>query len=155
MVISGRTAEAASLLKEINDDAAKEDSPNLTILFARPFWEFRERDDRQRLFDGLRRAGVPEVPSGCDAKSKVRLSAEETKSLVFGHELRGREIGSGNPLSTSLGSWSDSGVSRMEDDAVCTWVFFVAKQGRVVVFATREGRSKRIMSICCRALGSL
>src|SRR5262249_5540415 len=135
----GRTAEAASLLKEINEYNAKTGDPNLTILFARPFWAFKEKADRERLFDGLRKAGVPELPSGYDAKSKDRLTAEETKSLIFGHELRGREIGSGNPLSTSLASWSDSSVSRMEDDAVCTWVFSSQSKACFVVFRNPEG----------------
>ena len=117
----GRSAEAASLLKELSD---------LTILLARSFWSFKERADSERVLDGLRKAGVPELPSGYDAKSKDRLTAEETKSLVFGHELRGRQIESGKPwmwtssaegaVSASLGSESDTGDSRMDDDAVCT-----------------------------------
>ena len=125
----GRSAEAASLLKELNDDLTKGHDPNLSILLARSYWIFKEHADSERVLGGLRKAGVQELPSGYDAKSKYKLTVEETKSLVFGHELRDREIQSGNPwirfssweraLSASFGSWPVSPISRMEDDAVC------------------------------------
>jgi TolB-like protein/class 3 adenylate cyclase len=141
----GRSAEAASLLKEFKDDVA------LTILFARSFWSFKEHADSERVLDGLRKAGVPELPSGYDAKSNDKLTAEETKSLVFGHELRGRQIESGDPwmrttsadgsVNASLGSSSDSGITRMEDDAVCTFYPTLDGGGKIcgVVFRNPGG----------------
>ena len=94
---------------------------------------------------------VPELPSGYDAKSKDKLTAEEAKSLVFGHELRGRQIESGDPwmrttsadgsVNASLGSSSDSGITRMEDDAVCTFYPTLDGGGKIcgVVFRNPGG----------------
>ena len=51
---------------------------------------FKNEADIERLLEGWRKAGMPELPPDIDPKSKDRLTAAEMKSLVFGHELRGR-----------------------------------------------------------------
>ena len=98
----GRSAEAALLLKEINDHVFKGHDPKLSILRARTYWIFREHADSERVLGGLRKAGVPELPSGYDAKSKDRLTGEEIKSLVFGHEHLGRDVASGNVFVSTI-----------------------------------------------------
>ncbi len=144
----GRSAEADSLLKDINRYNAQTGDPNMTILFARGFWKFREHTDIARVLDGLRNAGVPELPSSYDAKSKDKLTGDQIKSLIFGHVLVGREIESGSPftrnvsvdgaVSVTVGGWSDKGVARVEDDAMCSW-FLTRDHTCAVVFRNPAG----------------
>ena len=145
----GRSSEAASLLQELNDHNAKLGWPKMTVLFTRGFWQFRENADRERLLDGLRKAGVPELPPDYDTKRKDELTGEEVKSLAFGHEFRGQQIGSGDAYSrttsadgvanVSIGSWfRDAGISHVEDDALCTW-FSTAGYGCAVIFRNPAG----------------
>ena len=47
---------------------------------------FKQPADIERLWKGLSKAGVPYFPFGLEAKN--RLTGEEIRSLVFGHELR-------------------------------------------------------------------
>ena len=72
-------------------------------------------------------AGLPEFPFGLEAKN--RLTGEEIQALVFGHELRGRQIEPDEPYmrtTTTDGaahvtvgsSFSSSGVSRIEGDCI-------------------------------------
>src|SRR5215510_1710780 len=81
-----------------------------------------------RLWTGLSKAGVPAFPFGY--QSKDQLTGEEIRSLVFGHELRGRQIDTGESYmrstaqdgtcKISIGSWSSSGTSEVEGDFLCT-----------------------------------
>ena len=90
---------------------------------------FKQRADAERLQQGLSKAGLPEFPFGLEAKN--RLPGEEIRALVFGHELRGRQIEPDEPYvrttttegaaHVSIGSsFSSDGVSRIEGDYICT-----------------------------------
>ena len=77
---------------------------------------------------GLSKAGVPFLPFGYQTKDQ--LTGEEVRSLVFGNELRGRQIDTGEFYARSvtpdgiakltLGSRSTGGSSAVEDDLLCT-----------------------------------
>jgi adenylate cyclase len=60
------------------------------MLRVQSYFVFKNEADIVRLLEGLSKAGMPELPPDIDPKSKNRLTAAEMKSLVFGHELRGR-----------------------------------------------------------------
>jgi hypothetical protein len=89
------------------------------------------------LLDGLRKAGAPELPFGYDPNSPDRLTGPETKTLLFGHELRGTQLSShksywrattaDGETSVKLGSVQDTGTLRIEDDTAC---IFYSRWGR-------------------------
>jgi adenylate cyclase len=90
---------------------------------------FKQRADAERLQNGLSEAGLPEFPFGLEANN--RLTGEEIRSLVFGHELRGRQIEPDEPYvrtTTTEGaahvtvgsSQSLAGVSRVEGNFLCS-----------------------------------
>ena len=90
---------------------------------------FKQQSDIERLRKGLSKAGLPDFPFGLDAKN--RLTGEEIRSLVFGHELRGRQVDPDEPyvrtttadgvVHVSVGSsFSSTGISRIEGDFMCT-----------------------------------
>jgi adenylate cyclase len=56
----GRKEEAQSALVAYNTLVALRGSPSITATFAWGTWGFKKREDRDRLFDGLLQAGVPE-----------------------------------------------------------------------------------------------
>jgi len=84
------------------------------------------------MLDGLRKAGVPGAPFGYDWNAPERLSGDEIKSLIFGHQTLGilvetgdaytRTTGSDGAMSVTNGPWSDHGFSRIEGDMICSWV---------------------------------
>jgi hypothetical protein len=106
----------------------------------------------ERLWSGLSKAGVPEFPFGY--QSKDQLTGEEVHLLVFGHELRGRQVDTGEPYmrntaadgtaNASIGSWSSSGVSEVEGDFLCTpWENDITKGCVAIVRNPGGSREKR------------
>ncbi|MET1026491.1 MAG: adenylate/guanylate cyclase domain-containing protein, partial [Dongiaceae bacterium] len=85
----GRSADAAPLVKKLDKFAHDAGDAGASQLLAKVIFPFKERADRQRFAEGLRKAGVPELPFGYDPASKDRLTGEEMKSLLFGHTIRG------------------------------------------------------------------
>ena len=146
----GHTEEAASAKAEI-EAVAKASGRELTGLRAMNILQFNQPGDMDRLWTGLSKAGVPEFPFGY--QSKDQLTGEEVRSLVFGHELRGRQIDTGElymrstaPDGTSklsIGSWSSSGASEIEGDFLCTsWDYDVANNC-VAVLRNPEGSHEK------------
>jgi TolB-like protein/class 3 adenylate cyclase len=145
----GHTAEAASAKTEL-EALAKERGREMTGLRAMNVLPFKQRDAIERLWTGLRKAGVLEFPFGY--QSKDQLTGEEVRSLVFGHELRGREIDTGEPYmrstapdgtaKMSIGSWSPSGVSQIVGDFLCT-LWGTADTNCVAIFRNPVGTRER------------
>jgi hypothetical protein len=90
---------------------------------------FKQQSDVERLRKGLSKAGLPDFPFGMDAKNQ--LTGDEIRSLIFGHELRGRQVDPEEPYvrtttadgvgQVSIGSsFSSTGISRIEGDLMCT-----------------------------------
>jgi adenylate cyclase len=120
----GHAGEAAAARTEL--EALREDASGFQAMGEFPF---KQRADAERLQQGLSKAGLPEFPFGLEAKN--RLTGEEIRALVFGHELRGRQIEPDEPYvrtTTTDGaahvtvgsSVSLAGVSRMEGDLLCS-----------------------------------
>jgi adenylate cyclase len=92
----GRNADADAIkekLKPLMADAGDAEFSGIHMMSAFPFKNFA---DTERLLEGLRKAGLPELPNGVDPKSKDRLTGAEIKALYFGHSLEGRERETGN-----------------------------------------------------------
>ena len=92
---------------------------------------FRNFADMERLLEGLRKAGVPELPKGVDPKSKDRLTGAEIKALIFGHLIEGRERETGNAYrrqtamdgtaDMTVGTEASRLVTTVEGDFFCSW----------------------------------
>ena len=81
----GHTSEAAAARTEL--EAIRGNESALTAMHE---FAFKQQSDIERLWKGLSKAGLPDFPFGLDAKNQ--LTGEEIRSLVFGHELRGRRV---------------------------------------------------------------
>jgi TolB-like protein/class 3 adenylate cyclase/Flp pilus assembly protein TadD len=87
--------DATSLVQKLDALAIEHGGVGFTQLLARTWIPFKSSADAARLRDGLRKAGVPELPFGYDPLSKDRLTNEEIKTALFGHTLRGKDIDTG------------------------------------------------------------
>jgi adenylate cyclase len=128
----GRPDLAAALRGELDELAREAHTDPATVMMARIDLPFTTPADRHRLRDGLRKAGVPDLPYGYDPMSKDRLTGEEIRSLIFGHTSVARNIDSGRECSytrtidgtssASCGSWSDTGSTPwFDDNVICYW----------------------------------
>ena len=91
----GHTGEAAAVKKQLGRLTIKIQNSNLSVLEARSQFPFKQPADTERLLDGLRKAGVPELPFGYDWNSPDRLTGEEIRSLLFGHDVEGSNPATG------------------------------------------------------------
>jgi adenylate cyclase len=137
----GREAEARQHYARANEYFTGNGRPPFTVLSAVLELPMKERTDAERIRDGLRKAGVPELPYGYDAASDDRLTDDEIRSLVFGRTSRARDIDSGEEClytttidgspAASCDSWTDTGsYPRLEDNVLCYWW---AKSGQTCV----------------------
>lgn len=126
----GRSADIAIAKEKLKPILSGDDVSGLTGLIAQNYFPYKNYADTERLLDGLRKAGVPELPFGFDPKSKDRLTGPQIKALFFGHEFRGREAlsdrvywrktAAGGSYHATVGAKSFEGVSRIEGDVLCT-----------------------------------
>ena len=86
----GQTDKIAALRERLDPMLKESDNGELTGQLAQTFFVFKNYADTERLLEGLRKAGVPELAWGFDPKSKDRLTGEEIRSLTFGHRFEGR-----------------------------------------------------------------
>ncbi|MCV9960688.1 guanylyl cyclase [Pararhizobium sp. BT-229] len=107
----------------------------VATISTRPPLDLSRPEDSDRLYQGLRLAGVPESLLSRDFSDRNRLTAHEARSLFFGHRLRGRMFDTGEEheaiistegIATLSGNWASIGGGRMvgaevrfEEDEVC------------------------------------
>ena len=106
----GRKQDAAAVISRYNALEVAQGGVPVT-LSASAF----ELVENPQLKEGLRLAGVPESLSRGTFAEQNRLSADEVRSLVFGHRLGGRSRKSGRERSASL---TKEGVAAMSGDWV-------------------------------------
>jgi adenylate cyclase len=86
-----RMPEATTALGKLGTVLAERSDTPPNLLIAQQFFVYKEPEDIARLLDGLKKAGVPELPAGTALGSAVQMRGAEISKLVFAHELRGRQ----------------------------------------------------------------
>ncbi len=95
----GQTDKTAALRARLDPMLKESDNGEFTGQLAQVFFVYKNYADTERLLEGLRKAGVPELAWGFDPKSKDRLTGEEIRRLTFGHQFEGRLLNTGEPYS--------------------------------------------------------
>ena len=142
----GHTREAAAARTELEAIRGNESGLQAMHEFA-----FKQQGDIERLWKGLSKAGLPDFPFGLDAKNQ--LTGEEIRSLVFGHELRGRRVDPEEPyvrttttdgvVHVSVGSSLLSGISKIERDFICTLFDVEVDVQCAAIFRNPAGTSEK------------
>jgi hypothetical protein len=126
----GRAAEIDTTKRELLIVLSSVGEGGYNRLYVQRYFVFKNEEDIVRLLEGLSKAGIAEFPPGFDAKPEYRLADEEMKSLIFGHELKGRRTvpevaeyhritatdGSTNVL---IGAQTRQGMSWTQAGALC------------------------------------
>ncbi len=112
-------------------------------------WAFRSEEIRQQFREGLRKAGLDEIPWGYDPDSPDMVRGDDLRSLYFGRTLKGRDAQSGKEriisishdgeATSRIGDLVDRGtVDGWHDEKLCIWW---KGEGRVcaVTFRNPEG----------------
>jgi adenylate cyclase len=126
----GRTAEIETTKGELRTVLSTVGEARYNRLLVQHYFVFKNEDDIVRLLEGLRKAGVPELPPGFDPTSKDRLTEEEMQSLMFGHEVRGRQVfpdraeyrrttATDGSINVTIGAMSLQGRSWTQAGALC------------------------------------
>jgi adenylate cyclase len=126
----GRSADAANAMAKLKAYPTTTKDGTLSILRVQALFPFKNFADTERLQDGLRKAGMIELPFGLDPKSKDRLTGVELKKLTWGHETISKQLGTNLPswshtdaetgeIKVKIGDWSDSGPTWIEGDTMC------------------------------------
>ncbi|MEY9829969.1 adenylate cyclase [Sinorhizobium fredii] len=122
----GRRPEAEATIARFNALRVGRGGTVATISTCPPL-DLARPEDRDRLYEGLRLAGVPETLLGSEFGGKNKLTADEVRSLFFGHRLRGSMLDSGEGheatisgggIATLSGGWASIGGGRMADAEV-------------------------------------
>ncbi|MEY9558306.1 adenylate/guanylate cyclase domain-containing protein [Sinorhizobium fredii] len=121
----GRRSEAEAAVARFNALSVRRGGTVVSIATCPPLTSpplgVKTHEDREPLREGLRLAGVPESLMNGEFTSRNRLTAEEVRSLFFGHRLRGRIFDgevheaaiSAEGEGTLSGGWASIGGGRM------------------------------------------
>ena len=125
----GQTDKIAALRERLDPMLKETDNGEFTGQLAQTFFVFKNYADTERLLEGLRKAGVPELSFGFDPESKDRLTGEEIRDLTFGHQFEGRLLNTGEPYSRTtdangfahitIGLETIDAPSTIEGDTIC------------------------------------
>lgn len=119
----GRRPAAESAVARFNALAVGRGGTIATVSTTPPL-DLARQEDREALLQGLRLAGVPQSLTSGEFTSRNKLTAEEVRSLFFGHRLRGRVLDYGEVheaifstqgKGTLSGGWASIGGGRMTD----------------------------------------
>jgi adenylate cyclase len=106
----GRNDAIAATKERIRPYLAEAEDGQYTGLLMIEDFPFKNAADRERMLQGVRKAGIAELPFGFDAKLQERLSGTAIKDLLFGHEIQGRRL----PLATPTAGRSGQAVAAGE-----------------------------------------
>jgi adenylate cyclase len=87
-----RLPEAASALEQLRSVLSERQEGQPNLLIAQQFFVYKRQEDIVRLLDGLRKAGVSELPAGMEPESAERMNGVDIGNLMIGHELTGRQV---------------------------------------------------------------
>jgi adenylate cyclase len=143
----GRNEDAASAIARYNEVKVR--------LGGIPLWIAELRGTRiveagsPRFFEGLRLAGAPDSFPDSEFAKQNRLTANEVRTLLFGHRLHGRTPSTARELGASFttdgavtlsGDWaSAAGMARFKDHQLCFKWGFRATERCASVFRNPGG----------------
>ncbi|WOS65533.1 adenylate/guanylate cyclase domain-containing protein [Sinorhizobium fredii] len=122
----GRRQQAEAAIARFNALRVGRGGTVATISTCPPL-DLARPEDSDRLYQGLRLAGVPETLLSSDLSGRNKLTSYEVRMLFFGHRLRGRmlDLGDGHEAIISTegianlsGDWASIGGGRMADAEV-------------------------------------
>jgi TolB-like protein/class 3 adenylate cyclase/thioredoxin-like negative regulator of GroEL len=121
----GRKEQAASAVARANEERSKVKRPDLSVGVA-AYWPVPVQES---LAQGLRVAGVPELPLGYAGRAENKLTGSEIRALLFGKTYHGFDPFSGGEWITSIDEdgktvtkspWYSGRQTRwVEDDLLC------------------------------------
>ncbi len=128
----GRTDQAAAALDMFRKVVARRMEYEPSQLLTQEHMVFKNTADIERLLAGLAKAGVPELPAlaAVGMNPKDRLTGAEIRSLMFGHETRGklvfdqflpmqRTTSIDGTVSETIGQKTRSGTSWVQGNLLC------------------------------------
>lgn len=128
----GRTDQAAAALEMFRKVVARRMEYGASQLITQDYMVFKNAADIERLLAGLTKAGVPDLPALASAgmNPKDRLTGAEIRSLMFGHETRGRlafdkflpmqrTTSVDGAVSETIGQRTRSGTSWVQGNFLC------------------------------------
>jgi adenylate cyclase len=88
----GRKEAAATALEKFRKVMVERQDHAPNLLTTQDYMVFKNTDDTERLLAGLTKAGVADLPplAAAGMNPDDRLTGEEVKSLLFGHDIRGK-----------------------------------------------------------------
>ncbi len=106
--------------------------PPFSVLSTYADFPLQQPADAERLRQGFRQAGVPELPFGYDMGHLAQLTRDEVERLLFGHTARARNLDSGEACvwkhavdgapAADCGKVTDTGsVPTFDGDVACYW----------------------------------
>ena len=122
----GRLPEARTAIAKA--DAGFEGWARMTVLLASQA-AYKNRADLERLLDGLRMAGAPELPFDYGEKQEHQLEGDEIRALLYGHTTKVHNAdglvttvqrSSDGAIVRTSRNGSESGKTVIEDDRLCT-----------------------------------
>ncbi|MFZ1428903.1 MAG: adenylate/guanylate cyclase domain-containing protein [Geminicoccaceae bacterium] len=128
----GLNADASTQRAKADEAVTAGGRPPFSILSAYADFPLQQPADAERLREGFRQAGVPELPFGYDLASLARLTRDEVEKLLFGHTARAQNLDSGEacvwkhaadgaPVA-DCGKVTDTGaVPTFDGDVACYW----------------------------------
>ena len=119
----GRTDDVANIKKQLTSLIRERNEGEFSGLLVKTYFVFKHYADTRRLLDGLGKTGVPELPYGYDPTSKDMLTGEAARSLVFGHTIDYRNIGSEWGMRASTKFTRDGAASLSRPDGTVTGFF--------------------------------
>jgi len=129
----GRNVQASEAIDKIRPLLKVADEGEYTNLLNVTSFPFRDFEDTRRILEGARKVRVSDLPFGFDSKSQDRLDGSAIRALLFGHEIQGQRVETGDlyirktaadgatSVRVGTGLADDGAFSRIEGDTVCTF----------------------------------
>jgi len=128
----GRTAQAAAALESLRKIVVRRVEYEPNQLITQDYMVFKNTADIERLLAGLTKAGVRDLPAVASAgmNPENRLTGAEIRSLMFGHEMHGKQVfpkflpmqratSADGTLSETVGTRTRNGTSWVQGDFLC------------------------------------
>jgi len=116
----GRLSDAKAALAKANAGFAG--WAETTVLLGAAL-AYKNQADLDRVLDGLRKAGAPELPFNLDPKAPDRLDGDAIRRLLFGHTVRGQDADGPFELTRAadgvISGSAEKGQSVIEDSRLC------------------------------------